>query len=55
MAYLNLVYRRKADVDFSNPQARDEDIAKANEWQQKAIETRKAAEQKGASGSPAQN
>jgi hypothetical protein len=55
MAYLNLVYRRKADVDFSNSQARDEDIAKANDWQHKAVETRKAADQKGSSGSPAQN
>jgi len=55
MTYLNLVYRRKADVDFDKPTVRDEDIAKATEWQQKAVDTRKAAEQKGSSATPAQH
>jgi tetratricopeptide (TPR) repeat protein len=44
MAYLNLVYRRKADIDFDNPSLRDEDVAKAREWGRKAMLTRKQNE-----------
>jgi tetratricopeptide (TPR) repeat protein len=46
MAYLNLVYRRKADLDFGNDTARKEDVAQAKEWSSKAIGTRKANEEK---------
>lgn len=46
MAYLNLIYRRKADVDFGNEGARKEDIAKADEWRTKAMGTRKENEAK---------
>jgi len=46
MAYLNLIYRRKADVDFGNDEARKEDVAKAEEWRTKAMGTRKANEEK---------
>ena len=46
MAYLNLIYRRKADVDFGNEAARKEDVAKAEEWRTKAMATRKAVEAK---------
>ncbi len=46
MAYINLVYRRKADVDYDNPPLRDEDIAKASEWARKAMQTRKENEEK---------
>ncbi|MFZ1085206.1 MAG: tetratricopeptide repeat protein [Terracidiphilus sp.] len=46
MAYLNLVYRRKADLDVGNEAARLADVAKANEWRRKAMETRKANEEK---------
>ena len=45
MAYLNLIYRRKADIDYDNPPLRDEDVAKAREWAQKAMSTRKQNEQ----------
>lgn len=45
MAYLNLIYRRKADIDYDNPSLRDEDVAKAREWAQKAMSTRKQNEQ----------
>ena len=45
MAYLNLVYRRKADIDYNDPALRDEDVTKAREWAQKAMATRKANEQ----------
>jgi tetratricopeptide (TPR) repeat protein len=46
MAYLNLIYRRKADLDFGNEAARKEDVAKADEWRTKAMETRKIVEAK---------
>ncbi|HSZ15592.1 MAG TPA: tetratricopeptide repeat protein [Terracidiphilus sp.] len=46
MAYLNLVYRRKADVDFGNAAAVKEDLAQAEEWRTKAMGTRKANEEK---------
>ncbi len=44
MAYLNLVYRRKADLDWEDPVARKDDIAKANDWSRKSMEVRKANE-----------
>jgi tetratricopeptide (TPR) repeat protein len=46
MAYLNLIYRRKADVDFGNEAARKDDVAKAEEWRTKAMGMRKANEEK---------
>lgn len=46
MAYLNLVYRRKADVDYADDAARKEDLAQAEEWRTKAMGTRKANEEK---------
>jgi len=45
MAYLNLVYRRKADLDWEDPAAREGDVAKANEWSKKAMDARKANEE----------
>jgi tetratricopeptide (TPR) repeat protein len=46
MAYLNLVYRRKADLDFGSDAARKEDLAQADDWRTKAMGTRKANEEK---------
>jgi tetratricopeptide (TPR) repeat protein len=46
MAYLNLLYRRKADVDYGDEAARKDDVAKADEWRTKAMGTRKANEAK---------
>ena len=46
MAYLNLIYRRKADVDFGDAAAVKADIAQAEDWRQKAMGTRKANEEK---------
>ena len=40
MVYLNLVYRRKADTDYDNPAVRDEDVAKATEWNRKSVAAR---------------
>ena len=45
MSYLNLVYRRKADLDYQDPALRDEDIAKAKEWARKGMLTRKKNEE----------
>jgi tetratricopeptide (TPR) repeat protein len=45
MAYLNLTYRRKADVDYGNAAAVKADMAAADEWRTKAMGTRKANEE----------
>jgi tetratricopeptide (TPR) repeat protein len=46
MAYLNLLYRRKADVDYGNNAAVTEDVAQADKWRDDAMGTRKANEEK---------
>ncbi|HUA91327.1 MAG TPA: tetratricopeptide repeat protein [Terracidiphilus sp.] len=46
MQYLNLVYRNKADVDYGNTSAVNQDLAMAQDWTSKAMSTRKANEQK---------
>lgn len=44
MQYLNLVWRRKADIECGNEEARKADIAKADDWVQRAMGARKANE-----------
>jgi tetratricopeptide (TPR) repeat protein len=44
MSYLNLTYRRKADLECGDDAARKADLAKADEWSQKAMGARKANE-----------
>ncbi len=46
MQYLNLIYRNKADVDYGNPSAVTQDLAMADQWTSKAMDTRKANEAK---------
>jgi tetratricopeptide (TPR) repeat protein len=46
MTYLNLMYRRKADVDFANPSEVKADVAAAKDWTTKAMGTRKENEEK---------
>jgi tetratricopeptide (TPR) repeat protein len=46
MAYLNLIYRRKADVDYGNAAAVVDDIAQADQWRDQAMGARKANEEK---------
>ena len=46
MAYLNLIYRRKADVDYGNAAAVKADVTAAEDWRSKAMGTRKANEEK---------
>ncbi|MGA2571907.1 MAG: tetratricopeptide repeat protein [Terracidiphilus sp.] len=50
MAYLNLIYRRKADVDFGNAAAVADDLAQADKWRDQAMGTRKANEEKKSQG-----
>ncbi|MGA8087177.1 MAG: tetratricopeptide repeat protein [Terracidiphilus sp.] len=46
MSFINLVYRRKADIDYNNPALRDQDIVQAKEWSRKAMLTRKENEER---------
>ncbi len=46
MQYLNLTYRRKADLECGDDAARKADLAKADEWSQKAMGARKENEKK---------
>jgi tetratricopeptide (TPR) repeat protein len=48
MAYLNLLYRQKADIEKSRTD-RQADLKMADSWQQKAMELRKAAPPKSTS------
>jgi tetratricopeptide (TPR) repeat protein len=52
MAYLNLLYRRKADLQCGDPAAKQADTKSADDWQEKAMATRKARAEKqpGATG-----
>ncbi len=44
MQYLNLTYRRKADIDCPDDNARKADLAQADQWSQKAMGARKQNE-----------
>jgi tetratricopeptide (TPR) repeat protein len=44
MSYLNLTYRRKADMECGDDAARKADLATADDWSQKAMGARKANE-----------
>ncbi|QHN02452.1 hypothetical protein FTO74_03000 [Granulicella sp. WH15] len=46
MQYLNLMYRRKADLECNDDAARKADIAQADSWTQKAMGARKENEKK---------
>jgi tetratricopeptide (TPR) repeat protein len=46
MQYLNLTYRRKADLDCTDDAARKADLASADQWTQKAMGARKENEKK---------
>ncbi len=51
MAYINLLYRQRAEYECDDPAAYDADIKTANEWVDKTIATKKAkAEKAGPSG-----
>ncbi len=42
MAYLNLMYRERADVECDDPIARSEDLKTADEWVDKTLQVKKA-------------
>jgi tetratricopeptide (TPR) repeat protein len=46
MAYLNLMYREKADLECDNPAARAADLKTADEWVDKTMATKKAKAEK---------
>jgi tetratricopeptide (TPR) repeat protein len=50
MAYLNLLYREQADIDCSNPDARQADLKMADEWVDKTMATKKAKSEKQTAG-----
>jgi tetratricopeptide (TPR) repeat protein len=52
MAYLNLLYRRKGDMECGDPAARAADLKTADEWVDKTMATKKAKAEKqpGATG-----
>ncbi len=52
MSYLNLLNRRKADLECSNEAARKADVQAAVDWNTKAMGTRKANEEKKAAATP---
>jgi len=46
MAYLNLLYREKADIECGNAEARRADLATADDWVTKTMATKKAKAEK---------
>ena len=50
MAYMNLLYRRKADVECGDPPARSADIKMADQWSDKTMATRKTKAEKQQAG-----
>ena len=46
MAYMNLLYREKADLECDNPAARAADLKTADEWVDKTMATKKARAEK---------
>jgi len=52
MAYINLLYRRKAENECGNDDARKADMATADEWVQKAMAARKANQIKANQNAP---
>ncbi len=46
MAYLNLMYREKGDLECDDPAARAADLKTADEWVDKTMATKKAKAEK---------
>ncbi len=53
MAYMNLTYRRKAEIECGNDAARKSDLAQVQDWTDKAMAARKANEVKANQAAPA--
>ena len=52
MSYMNLLNRRKADLECGNEAARKADVQAAADWNTKNMQTRKANEEKKAAATP---
>ena len=50
MAYLNLLYREKADLECGDADARKQDLATADDWVKKTTKKAKAERQQGPGG-----
>jgi tetratricopeptide (TPR) repeat protein len=48
MAYMNLIYRERADVECEDPQARQEDLKTADHWSDEVMRVRKVKAEKAA-------
>jgi len=48
MAYLNLMYRERADIQCDDPAAQQADLASAEEWVKKTMDTKRAKAEKAA-------
>jgi hypothetical protein len=46
MAYLNLMYRERADLDCEDPAARKQDLKTADDWVDKTLAIKKAKAEK---------
>jgi hypothetical protein len=46
MAYMNLLYRERADLECTDPAARAADLKTADEWVDKTMATKKAKAEK---------
>jgi hypothetical protein len=46
MAYMNLMYRERADIQCDDPAARSADLKTADEWVDKTMATKKAKAEK---------
>ena len=46
MAYLNLIYRERADLECDDPEARTADLKTADDWVDKTMATKKAKAEK---------
>ena len=46
MAYLNLLFREKADIECGDPDARRQDLSTADDWVKKTMDTKKAKAEK---------
>lgn len=52
MAYMNLMYREKADLECDDPSQREEDLKTADEWVDKAMIAKKQKAEKAAAQQP---
>jgi tetratricopeptide (TPR) repeat protein len=52
MAYLNLMYRERADLECDNPAGREDDLKTADDWVDETLATKKAKAEKTAPTAP---